>query len=65
MKARLLRHELHGEDIVGVAGGVVDQEHDAGTVEVAQQQQQFTGREQCYKVNRCLARYSPCATTTN
>ena len=34
--------EVYGEDIVEVAGGVVDQEHGVGTVEVAQQ---FTGRE--------------------
>ena len=34
---------MHGEDIVDVAGGVVDQEHVVGTVEVVQQQ--FTGRE--------------------
>ena len=35
--------EVHGEDVVEVAGVVVDQEHGLDTVEVAQQQ--FTGRE--------------------
>jgi len=33
---------VHGEDVVEVAGVVVDQEHGVDTVEVAQQ---FTGRE--------------------
>ena len=33
---------MHGEDVVEVAGVVVDQEHGVDTVEVAQQQ--FTGK---------------------
>ena len=43
MKAKPTTSKVHGRDIVVVAGGVVDQEHGVGTVEVAQQQ--FTGRE--------------------
>ena len=42
MKAKLTTSKVHGRDIVVVAGGVVDQEHGVGTVEV---EQQFTGRE--------------------
>ena len=34
---------MHGEDVVEVAGVVVDQKNGVDTVEVAQQQ--FTGRE--------------------
>ena len=35
MKAKLTTCDVHGRDIVGVAGGVVDQEHGEGTLEVA------------------------------
>ena len=43
LEDKAVGHEVHGEDIVEFAGGVVDQEHGVGTVEVTQQQ--FTGRE--------------------
>jgi len=43
LKAKLTTREVHGRDIVVVAGGVEHQEHGVSTVEVSQQQ--FTGRE--------------------